>query len=144
MTQPEEVFDSPIKNVAEHARRYLETDGEKGYLYYGKPTLLLTVRGRKSGKLYRTPLIYGQDGDRYMVVPSNGGSAEPPAWYLNLVENPEVEVQINAEKFSARARDANAEEKPKLWQIMTTVFPQYKGFQAKTKREIPVVILERI
>src|SRR5689334_10078994 len=118
MTEQEEVIDSTVESVAKHIRRYVETDGKDGYLFHGLPTLLLTVRGRKSGKLYRTALIYGQEGERYLLIPSNGGSAEHPSWYLNLVENPQVDAQINADKFSARARIANAEEKPALWQIM--------------------------
>ena len=113
-------------------------------MHNGMPTLLLTTRGRKSGKFYRTALIFGQDGDRYLIVPSNGGSDNEPSWYHNLVENPEVELQVAADKFKARARDASAEEKPTLWEIMTKIFPTYKSYQKKAKREIPVVVLERI
>jgi deazaflavin-dependent oxidoreductase (nitroreductase family) len=106
-------------------------------------TLLLTVRGRKSGKLRRTALIYGQDGDRYIVVASKGGAPEHPEWYLNLVANPEVQLQVGADKFTAKARTATAEEKPALWRLMTSVWPDYDSYQKKTEREIPVVILER-
>ena len=67
-----------------------------------------------------------------------------PLWYLNLVENPEVDLQIGADKFAARARTATPEEKPRLWQIMTKIYPQYEAYQARTKRDIPVVILEPI
>jgi len=144
MTEHEEILDSPVEWVAKHIRRYVETDGKQGYLYYGKPTLLLTTRGRKSGKLYRTALIYGQESDRYLLIPSNGGQSNHPAWYLNLVENPAVEVQIGAEKFSARARTASPEEKPALWKIMVSIFAQYNTYQAQAGRDIPVVILERI
>lgn len=144
MTENEEVVDSPVEWVAKHIRRYVETDGKEGYLYNGMPTLLLTTRGRKSGKLYRTALIYGEDSERYLLVPSNGGSDDAPSWYLNLVENPAVELQVGAEKFSARARIAASEEKPALWQIMAKIFPRYNTYQKQTDREIPVVILERI
>lgn len=140
----DEVIDSPVGWVAKHIRRYVESDGKEGHLYQGMPTLLLTTRGRKSGLLRRTALIYGQDGDRYLLVPSNGGSTEHPAWYLNLLAQDEVEVQIGAEKFNARARDATPDEKPALWQIMVAIFAQYKTYQKKAGREIPVVILERI
>jgi deazaflavin-dependent oxidoreductase (nitroreductase family) len=105
-------------------------------------TLLLTTRGRKSGKLRRTALIYGRDGDRFVVVASKGGAKKHPEWYLNLVENPEVEVQVGAEKFKARARPATPDEKPKLWHLMTSIWTEYDSYQARTKREIPVVILE--
>ena len=107
------------------------------------PTLLLTTRGRKSGKLYRTALAYGQDGDRYLLVASNGGADEDPSWYRNLVANPEVELQVKADKFKARARTSSPEEKPLLWQIMLKVLPRYDQYQKKAGREIPLVILER-
>ena len=93
--------------------------------------------------LRRTALIYGRDGDRYLVVASIGGSARHPAWYLNLTEHPEVEVQVGPERFTATARTATPEEKPRLWSLMTSIYPAYEGFQRKTRRDIPVVILER-
>ena len=144
MTQPDEVSDSPVEWVAKHVQRYLETEGKQGHLYHGMPTLLLTTRGRKSGKLRRTALIYGQDSDRYLLVASNGGAAQHPAWYFNLIEQPEVEVQINADVFSARARIATSEEKPALWLKMAAIFPQYNTYQAKAGRDIPIVIIEHI
>jgi deazaflavin-dependent oxidoreductase (nitroreductase family) len=140
----EEVLDSPEGWVARHIRRYVASDGANGHEWRpGVFTLLLTTRGRRSGKLRRTALIYGRDGDRYLVVASLGGSARHPAWYLNLVEHPEVEVQVGAERFAATARPASAEEKPRLWALMTAIYPTYQSFQRKTRRDIPVVILER-
>jgi deazaflavin-dependent oxidoreductase (nitroreductase family) len=144
MTDHNEITDSPVKNVASHIRNYIETDGKKGHLYHGMPTLLLTVRGRKSGKLYRTALIYGEDAGRYLVIPSDGGADEDPSWYLNLLADPQVDVQIMDEKFAARARVATPDEKPALWDIMTRIFSTYNTYQKKSKRDIPVVILERI
>jgi deazaflavin-dependent oxidoreductase (nitroreductase family) len=143
MTAPEEVTNSPTGWVAEHIRGYVESGGEAGHVWQGVPTLLLTVRGRTSGKLRRTALIYGRDGGRYLVVASKGGAPEHPSWYLNLVANPDVELQVGAEKFGARARSATAEEKPHLWSVMTAIWPDYDEYQKKTDREIPVVILER-
>ena len=143
MPEQEEIIDSPVGWVAKHIRRYVETDGKEGHQYNGMPTLLLTTRGRKSGKLYRTALAYGQDGDRYLLVASNGGASEDPSWYQNLVTNPEVEVQVLADKFKVRARTASPTEKPPLWQIMLKVLPRYDQYQAKAGREIPLVILER-
>jgi deazaflavin-dependent oxidoreductase (nitroreductase family) len=139
-----DITDSPVGWVAKHINRYVESDGKDGQKYQGVQSLLLTTRGRKSGKLYRTALYYGQDGDRYLLVPSNGGSDEHPSWYLNLTATPEVEVQVGAEKFKARARIATPEEKPTLWAIMTKIFSRYDTYQKKADREIPVVILERI
>ncbi|AWS42697.1 nitroreductase family deazaflavin-dependent oxidoreductase [Streptosporangium sp. 'caverna'] len=146
MTQPgdEEVLDSPTGWVAKHIRTYVETDGKKGHLYQGMTTLLLSTRGRRSGRLRRTALIYGQDGDRYLLVASNGGSANHPAWYLNLSDDPDVEIQVGPDKFAARARTATAEEKPELWRKMAEIFPTYDGYQAKAGREIPLVIVERV
>jgi deazaflavin-dependent oxidoreductase (nitroreductase family) len=140
----EEVFDSPSGWVAEHIRAYVETDGEKGHRWRGVTTLLLTTRGRKSGKLRRTALIYGRDGERYLVVASQGGADWNPNWYLNLAENPDVELQVGAERFPARARTATPDEKPDLWRIMTSIWPDYDEYQARCARDIPVVILERV
>ena len=100
-------------------------------------TLLLTTRGRRSGQLRRTALIYGRDGDRYLVVASVGGSARHPAWYLNLTEHPEVEVQVGAERFAATARTAGPEEKPRLWSLMTAIWPAYEDYQRKTSPRHP-------
>jgi deazaflavin-dependent oxidoreductase (nitroreductase family) len=146
MPAQEEVFDSPTGWVAAHIRRYVESDGRRGQRWNGVDTLLLTTRGRRSGKLRRTALIYGRDGDRYLVVASNGGARNHPSWYRNLVEHPEVEVQVGADRFAARARTASAEEKPPLWRLMASIFPQYDSYQrraGKKGRDIPVVILER-
>jgi deazaflavin-dependent oxidoreductase (nitroreductase family) len=147
MGAKDEVFDSPTGWVGRHIRRYVESAGRSGHRWHGTDTLLLTTRGRKSGKLRRTALIYGRDGDRYLVVASNGGARTHPSWYLNLVANPDVEVQVGADKFAARARTAAAAEKPPLWRRMAAIFPEYDSYQRRaTKRsgrEIPVVILER-
>jgi deazaflavin-dependent oxidoreductase (nitroreductase family) len=142
VAERKQVFDSPTRWVAQHVRRYVETGGRQGHRWNGVDTLLLTTRGRKSGKLRRTALIYGRDGDRYLVVASRGGAKKHPAWYLNLSETPEVEVQVGADTFRARALTATAREKPRLWRLMASIWPEYDGYQARTQRDIPVVILE--
>jgi deazaflavin-dependent oxidoreductase (nitroreductase family) len=144
MASQEEVFDSPRGWVSRHIEEYVETDGRKGHRWHGVPTLLVTTRGRKTGKLRRTALIYGVDGDRYLLVASTGGAVKNPAWYLNLVADPEVLVQVGAEKFKGRARTATTDEKPPLWALMAAIWPDYDNYQTKTEREIPVVIVERI
>lgn len=144
MTPQEEVFDSPTGWVARHIRGYVETDGRKGHRWNGVRTLLLTTRGRKTGKLRRTALIYGRDGDRFLVVASQGGAKNHPSWYLNLAANSEVEVQVGDDKFTARALTATAKEKPRLWRLMATIWPDYDRYQAKCERDIPVVVLERL
>ncbi|SCF41081.1 deazaflavin-dependent oxidoreductase, nitroreductase family [Micromonospora purpureochromogenes] len=145
MTASEQVLDSPEGWVADHIRRYVETGGEQGHEWRpGVFTLLLTTRGRRSGKLRRTALIYGRDGDDYLVVGSQGGAPQHPAWYLNLLADPEAEVQVGAETFAARARTAGPEEKPRMWRTMTDIWPAYDDYQTRTDREIPVVVLERV
>jgi deazaflavin-dependent oxidoreductase (nitroreductase family) len=127
----------------EHTRRSRETDGAEGHDWQGTQTLLLTTIGRKSRQPRELPLIYGKHGDDYLIVASKGGADEPPAWYLNLKANPEVEVQVKGDRFVARARDATPEEKPELWKTMTAEWPAYDEYQTKTERPIPVVVLER-
>jgi deazaflavin-dependent oxidoreductase (nitroreductase family) len=128
----------------EHVKRYVETDGEVGHDWRdGVPTLILTTTGRRSGEPRPTPLIYGRHGDDYLVVASNGGSPEPPAWYRNLSEDPAVQVQVKADRFPARARTATPEEKREVWGTMAGIWPSYDDYQGKTDREIPVVVLER-
>ena len=128
-----------------HVDAYLETDGERGHDWKrGAPTLILWTRGRKSGEERLTPLIYGMHGDDPVIVASKGGKPEHPAWYLNLRDDPEVQVQIWGDRFTARARDATPEERPELWKQMAEIWPHYDNYQQKTDREIPVVILERV
>ena len=108
------------------------------------PILLLTTTGRKSGKQYTTPLIFGEDNGRYLIVGSRGGAETHAQWFLNLRKNPEVGLQIKGDKFQARARIADDNEKPALWQVMTKIWPDYDDYQQRTQRVIPVVILERV
>ncbi len=143
MSFDQEPIDSPQGWVADHVRRYLETDGEDGHIWRGVPTLILTTLGRRSGKPRRLALIYGRDGDRYVVVASKGGSDQHPEWYLNLRDNPEVQVQVGGDRFRAYARTASPDEREALWPRMAEIWPDYDKYQAKTEREIPLVILER-
>jgi deazaflavin-dependent oxidoreductase (nitroreductase family) len=129
----------------EHVRRYIETDGEVGYIWReGSPILLLTVTGRKSGNEYTTPLIFGRDGEGYVLVASQGGRPKHPDWYLNLAAHPEVGVQVKGDTFRARARTAEGPERERLWRAMNEIWKHYDSYQEKTTREIPVVVLERI
>ncbi len=108
------------------------------------PLLLLISRGAKSGLERVNPLMYSTDGDRFVVMASKGGAATHPDWYHNLVVHPEVIVEVGAERFSARARTAQGEERERLFNQHAAAMPYFAGFQEKTKRQIPVVILERI
>jgi deazaflavin-dependent oxidoreductase (nitroreductase family) len=126
---------------AEHVRRYRETDGEVGYVWNGVPTLLLTTTGRLSGEPRTSALIYGRDGDDYLVIASTGGSPKHPSWYLNLTANPQAEIQVRAEHIPVVARSASEDEKPRLWRIMTDSWPNYDVYQTRTERVIPLVVL---
>jgi deazaflavin-dependent oxidoreductase (nitroreductase family) len=137
-----EVHDSPAGWVADHIQRYVETDGADGQFWRGVPTLLLTTTGRKSGKLRRTALIYGEHDGSYLVVASQGGADQHPAWYLNLTDHPEVQLQVGADKLTATARTASDAERSQLWPKMVEIWPDYDNYQAKTDRQIPIVILD--
>jgi deazaflavin-dependent oxidoreductase (nitroreductase family) len=148
MDRSEEIVDNPDPGVAEHIRDYVATDGRRGQWLEGwkAPSLLLVTRGRRSGQLRRTALAYGEDDRRYVLVGSNGGAKRHPDWYLNLLEDPAVQVQVGDDKFAARARDARADERPALWKLMTSIGPELGAHHEKARthgREIPVVILER-
>lgn len=141
--------------IREHLTRYIETNGEDGYWwdparYVGRtdvgkvPTLLLTTIGRKSGKLTTIPLIFGQDGSNFIIIGSKGGAPVHPAWYLNMLANPEAGVQVKADRFKVRARVAEGEERERLWKMMTSFWPVYDEYLSKTDRTIPVVVLEPI
>ena len=129
--------------IAEHLKKYQATNGADGHIWNGVPTLLLTTTGRKSKQPIVLPLIYGKDGDRYVIVASRGGAPDHPGWYKNLVAQPAVRLQVAADKFAARASTAKGAERARLWSVMTKIWPAYDDYQSKTTREIPVVILER-
>jgi deazaflavin-dependent oxidoreductase (nitroreductase family) len=136
----EEIFDSPNELVARHIRRFVETGGRARP---GMPDLLLTTRGRRSGRLRRTALVYALDQGRYILAACNAGAEQHPAWYLNLLADPGVALQVGAETFTALARTADPAERPRLWRLMTTTMPCYLGYQEVSSRGIPVVIAER-
>jgi deazaflavin-dependent oxidoreductase (nitroreductase family) len=141
MTQSE--YQAPDLTLVgdDHIRRYRETDGEVGYLWNGVPTLLLEVKGRKSGTVRTSALIFARDGDDYLVVASMGGAPQHPAWYLNLLADPSATIQVKADTLTVIARTATADEKPRLWGLVTDVWPNYDVYQTRTDRDIPVVVL---
>lgn len=125
----------------DHVRAYRESGGEVGYLWNGVPTLLLTATGRRTGRKLTSPLIFGRDGDDYLIVASMGGAPRHPSWYLNLQANPEAEIQVKDQTLAVIARTASASEKPRLWKLVTDVWPNYDVYQSRTERDIPVVVL---
>jgi deazaflavin-dependent oxidoreductase (nitroreductase family) len=141
----DDIVDNPDSWVAEHIRDYVATDGRRGHRLSGwkASTLLLVTRGRRSGLLRRTALAYAEHDGSYIVVASAGGAERHPGWYLNLTEDPVVQVQVRDDRFTARARDASADERPALWKLMSSLGPSLEDYQRASGREIPVVILER-
>jgi deazaflavin-dependent oxidoreductase (nitroreductase family) len=138
--------------IKDHISRYVATNGEDGYLWDATlgggqgmvATLLLTTTGRRSGSPLTLPLIFGRSGPDYVVVASKGGAPAHPAWYLNLEANPLVQVQVKADKFAARAHTADPRERATLWPMMVQIYGPYEHYQAKTDRQIPVVVLTRV
>jgi deazaflavin-dependent oxidoreductase (nitroreductase family) len=105
--------------------------------------LLLTTIGRRSGTPHIVPLLYLRNGDGWVVIASYGGRDRHPAWYLNLVDRPAVEVQISRRHFEARARTASDEERAYWWPLVVDAYGDYAVYQTRTERVIPVVLLER-
>ena len=129
---------------APHVERYLETAGEDGYHWRnGTTILILFTTGRKSGEQRSHALIFREYEGDYLVVASKGGAEAPPAWFVNLSADPNVEVQIKGDRFKATARVATPQEKPGMWATMVDAWPDYDEYTKKTSREIPVVVLER-
>jgi deazaflavin-dependent oxidoreductase (nitroreductase family) len=138
----EQIHDSPVGWVSDHIDRYVSSDGENGHRWRGTDTLLLTTRGRKTGKLRRSALIYGTDGDDYVVVASKGGAENHPAWYLNLVDEPRVLIQVGPDVMEGTVHTVTGERRERLWKQMVSIWPDYENYQKRTKREIPVVVIE--
>jgi deazaflavin-dependent oxidoreductase (nitroreductase family) len=128
---------------ADHVAKYRETGGEIGYIWNGATTLILTTTGRKSGELRDNPMICAADGDNFVVVASQAGAPTHPMWYLNLLANPQVRVQVQADVFDATARTAEGEERERLWSLVNEGWPNFEVYQSRTDRVLPVVVLER-
>jgi deazaflavin-dependent oxidoreductase (nitroreductase family) len=126
-----------------HVKAYQETNGETGYLWNGATALLFTHTGRKTGQKRTNAIIFTQVGDRYAIIGSVGGSPKHPGWYYNILEDPNVEVQIKGEKFAATARVADSPEREELWAEAIKQWPNFDVYQSRTERKIPVVVLER-
>ncbi|MFD9572361.1 nitroreductase family deazaflavin-dependent oxidoreductase [Streptomyces sp. NPDC059982] len=126
----------------DHVKLYVGSNGAEGQHWNGTQTLLLTTVGRVSGEAVRTPLIYGEDDGRYLVVASKGGADEAPLWYRNLKADPRVRVQVGPKVLQGTARTATSEERAAFWPVMTGHWPAYDEYQAKTDREIPIVVIE--
>ena len=118
--------------------------GETSGPFKGRPLLLLTTKGAKSGEERTTPLVYSKDGDRLVIIASMGGAPKHPAWYLNLVANPDATVEVGTEKFAAKATVAEGDERDRLYAQQAAEMPAFNEYAQKTTRKIPVVVLERV
>ena len=125
----------------EHVKQYEQTAGRTGHDWNGTQILILRTTGRKSGELRKAPLIYGRDGDNYLVVASKGGAPEHPGWYSNLLAHPNAEIQVHGDVIPVISSTASPQEKTRLWPIMTAEWPDYDKYQTKTARDIPLVVL---
>ena len=137
------------KWIADHIQLYL-TDPEKAHLWDASlgggsgmtPTLLLITKGAKTGKERMLPLIYKKVDGNYVIIASKGGAPAHPGWYRNLRAHPDCEIRVASDAIKVRARVAEGDERKRLWQEMVDVYAPYTDYQARTDREIPVVVLE--
>lgn len=127
-----------------HRGLFRLTNGAIGANLGGRPMLLLTTTGRKSGRQRTIPLQYMKDGDNAVVVASNGGNTEHPAWWRNVRANPEVTVATRGKSERMRAETAGPEERARLWPLLVDFYPGYQEYDDETEREIPVVVLRAV
>ena len=124
-----------------HVFFYKLSGGRIGGRMHKVPVLLLTTTGRKTGRKRTTPVLYLRDGNRLVIVASNGGRPRDPSWWMNLMHNPIAMVQVKNAKQTIYAHRAIGSEKERLWRLMTSAYPTYDRYQKKTERDIPVVVL---
>ena len=134
---------SPSSWAAKQAEEYEASGGTKANTMAGKPVVILTTRGRRTGKLRKAPLMRVEHGGDYAVVASLGGSDHHPEWYLNLVADPHVALQDGPEPEDRQARVLSGDERKEWWARAAEAFPTYDTYQTKTKREIPIILLQR-
>ncbi|WP_133907547.1 nitroreductase family deazaflavin-dependent oxidoreductase [Actinophytocola oryzae] len=132
---------SPSDRARQQVEEYESSGGTKGTTLNGRPVIILTTLGAKSGKIRKTPLMRVADGDEYAVVASLGGAPKHPVWYYNVKSNPEVELQDGPSKQDMVAREVTGEEKARWWDTAVAAFPPYADYQEKTDREIPLFVL---
>jgi F420H(2)-dependent quinone reductase len=126
----------------EQVELYEATNGVKGGTLAGKPVIILTFKGAKSGKIRKTPLMRIEHNGIYAVVASNAGAPTHPFWYKNIVANPIVELQDGAVKQDSRVREVSGEEKNEWWERADAAYPEFPAYRARAGREIPILVLE--
>lgn len=137
------------KWIADHVELYLN-DPEKAHMWDASlgggtgmiPTLLLIMTGRKSGETKMLPLIYKKVDDNFVIIASKGGAPSHPAWYRNIMANPDCEIRVGAASYKVRAREAQGAERERLWDELVEIYAPYTDYQARTDRQIPVIVLE--
>jgi deazaflavin-dependent oxidoreductase (nitroreductase family) len=134
---------SPAKRVSDQVDLYESSNGAEGNDLQGRPVIILSTIGAKSGKLRKTPLMRVEHDGTYAVVASLGGAPKNPVWYYNIVANPDVELRDQAQTWDMHAREVHGEEKAAWWERAVATWPDYANYQQKTDREIPVFVLER-
>lgn len=138
--------------MTEHREMYLRSGGAEGHImditavggHAFTTHCMIKYTGRKSGKTFITPLIYGDIGGEVVIVASKGGADNHPAWYLNIRDSDQVEFQVGTQAFRGTWREPQGAEREKVWNFMTDVFPSYLGYQASTDREIPLVMMKAV
>lgn len=138
--------------VAEHREMYLKSGGVEGHIMDIRPVggrffgthCMIKYTGRKSGKVFITPLCYGDIGGEVVIVGSKGGADTHPAWYLNIKDMPEIEFQIGTQAFRGTWREPSGDEYQKVWDFMVDGFPFYASYQASTSRKIPLVMMQAV
>ncbi|GAA1979082.1 nitroreductase family deazaflavin-dependent oxidoreductase [Catenulispora subtropica] len=142
MTAGHEYAPSPRDYVRETVELYESSGGTQGNTLMGKPTVILTTIGAKSGNIRKTPLMRVEHDGTYAVVASMGGAPKHPVWYHNIIAHPEVELQDGATKKPYLAHEATGQEKEEWWARAVEAWPDYDNYQAKTDRAIPLFVLE--
>lgn len=133
---------SPEKFVRDQVETYERTDGAEANTLRGRPVIILTTRGAKSGKVRKTPLMRVEHDGRYAVVASKGGAPDHPVWFHNVAADPHVQLQDGARTWDMTAREVTGEEKAQWWERAVAAWPDYAEYQEKTDREIPLFVLE--
>jgi deazaflavin-dependent oxidoreductase (nitroreductase family) len=147
-----EIKDARRDFMVEHREAYLRSGGAQGHILDLTPVgghpfsthCMIRYTGRKSGKIYITPLIYGDIGGEVVIVASKGGADEHPAWYLNIRDSDHVEFQVATQAFRGSWREPQGAEREKVWAFMVDQFPSYAKYQASTDREIPLVMMKAL
>ena len=116
--------------------------GKVGGPFEGAPMMLLTTTGAKSGQVRTKPVVYTRDSDRFVIIASKAGAPTNPDWFHNLVANPDTKIEIGDEIRAVHARVVKGAERTRIWEAQKAEVPQFAGYEAKTDREIPVIVLE--